>query len=63
MRTKKPKSASLSVRVTDSVRDKFHVKALPFGLPSDVLRELIDAFIDDRITVKPRNRKEFFHVS
>jgi len=55
------KSAYLSVRLPDKARLRFHAKAKKFGTPSEVLRELIDAFIEDRITIQPpvnRNPKE-----
>lgn len=47
------KSAYLTVRVADKTRNKFHAKAKKFGTPSQVLRELIDAFIEDRVTINP----------
>lgn len=49
----KLKTSYLSVRVTDKVRLKFHSKASKMGSPSDVLRELVDAFVEDRIIIKP----------
>ena len=59
------KSAYLSVRLPDKTRTKFHVKAKQFGTPSEVLRELVDAFIEDRVTIQPpvnRNPKEKLYV-
>jgi hypothetical protein len=47
------KSAYLTVRVADKTRTKFHAKARKFGTPSEVLRELVDAFIEDRVTINP----------
>jgi hypothetical protein len=62
-----PKSAYLSVRVSDKTRLKFHSKATKHGLvSSEVLRELIDAFVEDRITIQPRvtrNPLEKTHVT
>jgi len=49
----KTRSSYLSVRVTDKTHQKFHVKASKLGSPSEVLRELIDAFIEDRVTLRP----------
>lgn len=49
----KPKSAFMTVRVTDKTRTKFHAKASKIGTPSDVLRELIDAFVEDRVKLQP----------
>lgn len=59
------KSAYLTVRVSDKTRTKFHAKAKKFGTPSEVLRELVDAFIEDRVTIQPpvnRNPKENLYV-
>lgn len=47
-------------RVTKETHDNFKLKTLPHGGTSKVLRELIEAFIDDRITVKLK--KEHYHV-
>ena len=60
------KSAYLSVRLPDKTRTKFHAKARQFGTPSEVLRELIDAFIEDRVILKPsvnRNPLEKLYVA
>jgi hypothetical protein len=60
------KTAYLIVRVADKTRTKFHAKAKKFGTPSDVLRELIDAFIEDRVTIQPpvtSNPKEKLYVT
>jgi hypothetical protein len=60
----KTRSAFLTVRVTASVRSKFHAKAQKYGQPSDVLREVIEAFLEDRLTiVPPVNRKESLYVT
>lgn len=53
MTASKLKSKFLVVRVTDKTRTKFHTKAQKFGQPSDVLREIIQAFIDDRLIIQP----------
>lgn len=64
MTTPKTKSAFLTVRVTGNTRIKFHAVASKYGQPSDVLRELIEAFIEDRLTITPPvNRKESLYVS
>ena len=53
MKPKKPKSAFLSTRVSPVVRKQFLAKALKYGTPAEVLREFIEAFNDDRLTIKP----------
>jgi hypothetical protein len=60
------KSAYLSVRLPDKTRIKFHAKARKFGTPSEVLRELVEAFIDDRLTIQPpvtSNPKDKLYVT
>lgn len=50
----KSKSSYITVRVADDVRAKFHDKAEDLGTnPSEVMRELIDALIEDRVTLQP----------
>jgi hypothetical protein len=60
----KPKLSFLVVRVTNEMHSKFHAKAKKFGIPSDVLREFIEAFLEDRLTiVPPVKRKESLYVA
>ena len=51
--TQASKSAFMSVRVTDKTRTKFHDKALKVGTPSEVHREIVEAFVEDRLTIQP----------
>ena len=53
-----PKLSLVTVRVTDATHTKFHKKARKLGKPSDVLREIIEAFVEDRLTIlqPPVNR-------
>lgn len=53
MTPKKTKSSFLTTRVSEAVRNQFLAKSAEYGKPSEVLREFIDAFIEDRITIKP----------
>lgn len=54
----------MTVRVAERVRRKFHVKASRHGLPSEVLRELIEAFIEDRLVINPPSKmKEPLYVT
>ena len=52
------KKASLAVRVTPSERTKFHSKAGTHGGASVVLRELVIAFLEDRLTIQPPVNRE-----
>ena len=51
--TQPSKSAFMTVRVTDMTRAKFHAKAQKIGKPSEVHREIVEAFVQDRLTIQP----------
>ena len=54
MTPKSPKSALLTTRVTRAVRAQFIEKSVEYGYtPSELLRELIWAITEDRLTIKP----------
>lgn len=53
----------LTFRVSAKVHTAFHRKAEKYGRPSDVLRELIEAFLDDRLVIKPDPKKESLYVT
>ena len=60
----KSKSKFLVVRVTVDDHKKFHSKVKKYGQPSSVLREIIEAFLEDRLSiVPPVNRKENLYVT
>jgi hypothetical protein len=48
----------LTVRVEKKTRDQFRDKAKQFGTPSEVLRELVDALIENRIKIQPPVRSK-----
>lgn len=52
----------MTLRVTHRVRTAFNRKAERYGKPADVLRELIEAFLDDRLVIQPNPRKESLYV-
>lgn len=49
----KPKTKFLTVRLTPYDHKAFHRKADKFGKPSDVLREIVQAFNSDRLVIQP----------
>lgn len=62
--TPKPKSAMLTFRVTQKSRSQFYAKALRYGHPSEVLREFVEAFIEDRLIIKaPPKKGTIYHES
>jgi hypothetical protein len=57
--TIKAKTKFLSTRVTPETHKKFHAKSKKFGQPTQVLRDIIEAFNDERLTIQPPvTRKE-----
>ena len=52
----------LTVRVSPELRTEFNKRAYRFGKPADVLRQLIEAFVDDRLTIHPDPTKESLYV-
>lgn len=60
----KSKSKYLNIRVTPAVHKVFHRKAEEYGGVSEVLRELVSAFIEERVKVTPNpERKTIYHVN
>jgi hypothetical protein len=49
----KPLTKFLTVRLTPSDHKTFHRKADRYGKPSDVLREIVQAFNSDRLVIQP----------
>lgn len=61
---KLPRSVHLTVRLTPQERKEFSRKAESYGGPSFVIRELINAFTDERLIVQPNpEKRSLFHVS
>jgi hypothetical protein len=55
----KTKQTFLTVRLTRDAHQAFRAKATRFGGPSEVLRELVMSFLEDRLTIQPpANQKE-----
>jgi len=63
MENSKNLDAFISVRVTEKTLKAFQRKVTRYGKPSDVLREIIEAFCDDRIVIQPDPKKETLYVS
>lgn len=60
---KQPKTEAIYLRVTPTLKQHFTETASRYGTPSDVLRELILAFVEGRITITPPpNQKESLYV-
>jgi hypothetical protein len=60
----KSKSKFLVVRVTPDDHKKFHCKIKKYGQPSEILREIIQAFLEDRLAIQPPvNPKETLYVT
>jgi hypothetical protein len=58
-----PKSGFISMRATPEMYAKFNKKAKLYGGTSSVLRELISAFIDNRLTIERKSdHKDLFEI-
>ena len=54
-------TAFLTVRISQDNAAAFRRRAKEFGGTSEVVRAMVEAFIDDRITIKPDpNRKSLY---
>ena len=51
----KPKTATLYLRVRTDTKQAFAAKAEVHSTVSDVLRELVLAYVEGRVTVTPRS--------
>jgi len=61
--TKRVVSPTLSVRVSAELYGNFKKKSTRYGGPSEVLRELVAAFVENRLTVsKPKTVKETLYA-
>ena len=61
---KKPELGKfISVRVTPKFHTQFHRKVKAFGPPSTILREILSAFIEDRLVIQPNpSKRNLYHV-
>ena len=60
---KQPKTEAIYLRVTPELKQRFTETASRYGTLSDVLRELIAAFVDGRVTLTPPpDQKESLYV-
>jgi len=51
------KSKMLCIRCSSMLRSRFYRTAKKIGNPSDVLRDLMQAFVEGRVTVTPDPKK------
>jgi len=61
MATKKTKDMQIAVRLAPDMRRSFIGKSAPYGGTSLVLRELIRAFIEGRLTIQPPKEGTLYH--
>jgi hypothetical protein len=59
----RPKSKYLTIRVTPIVHKAFQRKTQEYGGVSEVLRELVIAFIEERVTVIPNPERKSLYVT
>lgn len=58
-----PNDKFVSFRVSDKQHAALARKAAKFGGVSALMREFIDAFVDDRMTITPTEDKEKLYVT
>ena len=64
MASKPTKSKFLTIRLTPQEHKAFTVKTKVYGGPTFVLRELVNAFTDERVTVTPNpEKRSLYHVN
>lgn len=56
----KPLEKFATCRLPDTLHKKFASKAKKYGGVSKLLREFIEAFLDDRLTIDKDPKKEIF---
>ena len=57
-------SQHLVVRLSAKQIKRFKDKCFNYGSPSEVVRELVDAFVEDRLTIAaPTNTRKSLYVS
>jgi dihydroxyacid dehydratase/phosphogluconate dehydratase len=57
MATKKSKHPQIAVRLAPETRSAFINKSANYGGTSHVLRELVSAFVENRVTIEPPSLK------
>jgi len=55
----KKNSGYIAVRVTPALKDLFLKKASKYGDRSEVHRELLEAFVQDRLSIRPNSEQKF----
>lgn len=56
-------SESYNLRLSKKLKMDFQRKAHRFGKAPDVLREIMQAFVDNRLTIQPDPKKETLYVT
>ena len=61
---KKPELGKfITVRVTPKFHTQFHRKVKAFGPPSVIVREVLEALIEDRLVIQPNlSKRNLYHV-
>lgn len=57
------KDKFITLRVSPDTHKEFMEKAHKYGRPSQVLHDIVDAFLDDRLVIKKDPRKESLYVN
>ena len=52
-----------TIRVSNRLKTEFLNRAGKYGIPSDVLREIMQALVDGRLVIKPDEKRESLYVN
>ena len=63
MSERQPKSYAIYLRVTEETKRRLYEVASQYGDPPDVIREVIEAFIDGRVTITPPRERKSLYVN
>jgi len=56
-------TALVNFRIAESKKQEFYSKAQRYGGPSSLLREFVDAFIEDRLTMELSEERNELYVT
>jgi hypothetical protein len=54
---------SYNFRISRKLKMEFLKKSRKFGKSTDILREIVEAFVDDRLVIHPNPKKESLYVN
>lgn len=62
MKHRTPKDVTLGIRMTREAKDHLLAVATQYGDPSAILREVLQAFVEGRVTITPSPSQRSLYV-